>query len=441
MEQLSEDSYLNNNNKAENDDTNMKKNNTPDKTKEDKPEKKSDHYNFNTKYLFFIFITIIFIFYLINISLFQQNNAEINNSNKSANTSTTNYINNLNKIENYLKHLTPKPSYNGPKFSEDEKISKEWVLNLIDYMKDPDNKKSYKEKYIDKAYLLRMLKKAKEIFFEQKEAIVDITIPKDKYITVVGDIHGQFYDLLNIFEINGYPSEENPYLFNGDFVDRGVFGIECIVTLIAFKILYPNHFFMARGNHEDISINYRYGFRNEAIDKYEGDGSVFDCFSELFKFLPLGHVLNKEVLVIHGGLFNKDGVTIDELKKIDRFINVPLKGLMADLLWSDPMEQNGKIPSIRGAGVNFGPDVTEKFLKENNLKLLVRSHQVRMEGYQIEQGGKVITVFSAPNYCDRQGNKGAIIRFKGAEMNPNFIKFEASPHPDISILKYLQPSI
>ena len=409
MEQLSEDSYLNNNNKAENDDTNMKKNNTPDKTKEDKPEKKSDHYNFNTKYLFYIFIAIIFIFYLINISLFQQNNAEINNSNKSANTSATNYINNLNKIENYLKHLTPKPSYNGPKFSEDEKISKEWVLNLIDYMKDPDNKKSYKEKYIDKAYLLRMLKKAKEIFFEQKEAIVDITIPKDKYITVVGDIHGQFYDLLNIFEINGYPSEENPYLFNGDFVDRGVFGIECIVTLIAFKILYPNHFFMARGNHEDISINYRYGF--------------------------------KEVLVIHGGLFNKDGVTIDELKKIDRFINVPLKGLMADLLWSDPMEQNGKIPSIRGAGVNFGPDVTEKFLKENNLKLLVRSHQVRMEGYQIEQGGKVITVFSAPNYCDRQGNKGAIIRFKGGEMKPNFIKFEASPHPDISILKYLQPSI
>ena len=440
MEQLSEDSYLNNNNnnnKEENDDTNMKRNNPPEKAKPEKSEKKSESYNIKT--IFFIFISIIFIFYLINILLLgQNNNNEINNSTI---PTTIDNSHNLTKIDNYLKHLTPHPSYNGPKYSEDENISKEWVLNLINYMKDPDNKKSYKEKYMDKAYLMRMLKKAKEIFFEQKEAIIDITIPKDKYITVVGDIHGQFYDLLKIFEINGYPSEDNPYLFNGDFVDRGVFGVECIVTLIAFKILYPKHFFMARGNHEDISINYRYGFRNEAIDKYEGDGSVFDCFSELFKFLPLGHVLNKEVLVIHGGLFSKDGVTIDELKKIDRFRNVPLKGLMADLLWSDPMEQNGKIPSMRGAGVNFGPDVTEKFLKENNLKLLVRSHQVRMEGYQIEPGGKVITVFSAPNYCDRQGNKGAIIRFQGGEMKPNFIKFEASPHPDISIMKYLQPFV
>ena len=437
MEQLSKDSYLNNNNKIENDDTNLKKNNTPEKIKIDKSEKKPD--NYNTKTLFFIFIIIIFIFYLINILLLNHYNADNNNSSKS--TVTKAYNNNLTKIEDYLKNLTPNPSYNGPKFSDDEKISKEWILDLINYMKDPDNKKSYKEKYIDKVYLLRMLKKAKEIFFEQKEAIIDITIPKDKYFTVVGDIHGQFYDLLKIFDINGYPSEENPYLFNGDFVDRGVFGVECIITLIAFKLLYPNHFYMARGNHEDISINYRYGFRNEVIDKYDGDGSIFDCFSELFKFLPLGHILNKEILVIHGGLFNKDGVTIDELKKIDRFRNVPLKGLMADLLWSDPMEENGKIPSMRGAGVNFGPDVTEKFLKENNLKLLVRSHQVRMEGYQIEPGGKVITVFSAPNYCDRQGNKGAIIRFKGGEMKPNFIKFEASPHPNISILKYLQPSI
>ena len=102
---------------------------------------------------------------------------------------------------------------------------------------------------------------------------------------------------------------------------------------------------------------------------------------------------------------------------------------MNDLLWSDPMAENGKIPSRRGAGVNFGRDITEKFLKQNHLKLLVRSHEVRMEGYSIEQGNKVITVFSAPNYCDVRGNKGAIIIFKGGDMIPNFIQFEASPHP------------
>ena len=87
------------------------------------------------------------------------------------------------------------------------------------------------------------------MFMKQKEALIDITIPDEKKFTVVGDIHGQFYDLLHIFEINGYPSEENPYLFNGDYVDIRVFSIECVTTLIAFKILYPNHLYKARGNH------------------------------------------------------------------------------------------------------------------------------------------------------------------------------------------------
>ena len=339
----------------------------------------------------------------------------------------------LNEIEKSLNDLKPSSSYEGPVFPNDGKITKDWVLNLIDFMKDLNNTKSKNEKYLDKVYFLKMLSKVKKIFAEYQESLIDINIPKGKNLTIVGDIHGQFYDLLHIFEINGYPDENNLYLFNGDYVDRGVFGLECLTTLVAFKILYPNYFFMARGNHEDKSINNFYGFKFEIIRKYEDhDNLIFDLINEFYKFLPLGHIINNEVLVIHGGLFSREGVTLKELKHIYRFQDIPTdNSLMCELLWSDPKSENGIFPSKRGAGVYFGPDITRRFLKENNLKLLIRSHEVRMEGYQIETGGQVITLFSAPNYCDEYGNKGALIKYKGGDMNPIFIQFDASPHPDI----------
>ena len=345
-------------------------------------------------------------------------------------------------IEGLIEKLQPSSTYDGPAFPDDGKIDADWVKGLIERMKDMDNKKSNTEKYIDKIYLLKMLLKAKNIFYEQKESLIDINIPTDKKFTVVGDIHGQFYDLLNIFTINGYPDEENPYLFNGDYVDRGVFSVECIITLLAFKILYPNHFFMARGNHESTNLNQMYGFKNEVNDKFGKTIQVYECFTELFRCLPLGHILNKQVLVVHGGLFSQDGVTIDQIKKIDRFREIPESGLMSELLWSDPCKENGRIPSKRGVGMSFGPDVAKKFLEDNKLELLIRSHEVKMEGYEIEPCQKVITIFSAPNYCDQMGNKGAIIIFKGKKiLEPIFKKFEASPHPNIPIKKYMNFSL
>ena len=340
----------------------------------------------------------------------------------------------LDNIEKY-KIFKTNSSFYGPVFPDDGKITIEWMLDLIDFMKDLENVKTFEEKYIDKICLIKMLSKVKEIFSEQEESLVDIDIPDGINLTVVGDVHGQYYDLLHIFEINGYPSENNYYLFNGDFVDRGVFGLECLITLIGFKILYPDYFFIARGNHEDRAMNFNYGFRNEILYKYE-DEVIYDCIAEFYKYLPLGHVLSNEILVIHGGLFSQEGVTLDELKKINRFQDVPEDGLMCELLWSDPWEENGVISSPRGIGVLFGPDVTEKFLKENNLSLLIRSHEVRMEGYQIETGGQVITVFSAPNYCDQAGNKGGLIKFHGGYLDvPIFIQFGASPHPDFYLPK------
>jgi len=215
---------------------------------------------------------------------------------------------------------------------------------------------------------------------------------------VCGDIHGQFYDLLNIWSLNGNPSETNPYVFNGDFIDRGSFGIEVIMSMLAWKVCYPKKFFMTRGNHEAKSLNKMYGFEGEVKHKY--DLKTYDLFASLFCYLPLAHCINKKILIVHGGLFSKDGVKLEDIAKVDRIREPPDEGIMCEILWSDPCDEDGRQPSKRGVGVQFGPDVAAKFLEENNLKLLVRSHEVKNEGYAYQKGGKVLTVFSAPNYCD-----------------------------------------
>ena len=140
-------------------------------------------------------------------------------------------------------------------------------------------------------------------YFEAQPSLIDITVPEDKKFTICGDIHGQYYDLMNIFELNGVPSEENPYLFNGDFVDRGSFSVECIFVLFSFKLLYPNHFFMSRGNHESENMNKMYGFEGEVKAKYTAN--MVDLFTEVYNWLPLAHNINNRILVMHGGLFSK----------------------------------------------------------------------------------------------------------------------------------------
>jgi serine/threonine-protein phosphatase 5 len=250
----------------------------------------------------------------------------------------------------------PPSSYNGAIIPDDEKITKEWVLELMEDLK--------KEKYIAKKYLLQIMSSVKD-YYEKQLSLIDVEIPDDVEFNVCGDIHGQFYDLVNIFNVFGAPSETNPFLFNGDFVDRGAFSVEVMTTLLCWKYLYPNHFHLTRGNHEAKSINKMYGFEAEVKRKY--DEEIYECFAELFCYLPLGHVLNKKVLVVHGGIFSQDGVTLDQLKKIDRFREPPEKGEMCEILWADPCKQEGRHPSKRGVGLSFGPDVAKRFLDNNNL--------------------------------------------------------------------------
>ena len=280
-------------------------------------------------------------------------------------------------------------------------ITKTWIIEEV--IEDMKNKN-----YISKLSLLKIILDVTKINMVEP-SLIDIAIKKDEIFNICGDIHGQFYDLLNIFKLYGYPSENNQYLFNGDFVDRGSFSVECLITLLCFKLLYPKHFYLARGNHESRNLNKIYGFEQEVLSKY--DSTVYEAFIRFFFSLPLAHCINKEILVVHGGLFSKDGVTLNDIRKIKRFREVPESGIMCELLWSDPSSINGRHPSNRGIAITFGPDVVKNFLKDNKLVKLVRSHECKSEGYEII--GDVITVFSAPNYCDSMGNLGGILQLKG----------------------------
>ena len=319
-------------------------------------------------------------------------------------------------------------SYDGPRLESADDLTHEFCLALLDHFRD--------EKRLPVKYAMRILQMAKDNFSMLGPMMEIPAPPPGSHFTVCGDVHGQFYDLLNIFEINGVPSPTNPYLFNGDFVDRGSFSVEIILTFFAFRALYPKAFFMTRGNHETINMNKMYGFDGEVKAKLNDKMNVY--FTQVFNLLPLCAVIGSKVFVVHGGLFNDDGVTLDDIRKIDRNRQPPDSGLMTDMLWSDPWSSQGRGPSKRGCGCTFGPDVTADFLDRNGLTMLVRSHEVKAAGYEVEADGRLVTVFSAPNYCDITGNQGAFIHFDD-QMQPTYTSFDAVPHPDVKALAYASP--
>jgi len=327
--------------------------------------------------------------------------------------STLDYATNADKILN--AEIPVESSYTGPKLEEIKDISLEWVLNLMNYLKD--------EKKLHKRYVIKMIK-AMIAHYKKQSSLIDIKIPDSQVITVCGDVHGQFYDLLNIFKLNGNPSAKNPYLFNGDFVDRGSFSVEVLLTLMAWNLLYPESFFLNRGNHESTQLNMLYGFQGEVKAKYDLD--TYSAFKEMFFCLPLCYLINQKIFVVHGGIPNVENVTLADIRKINRFCEIPEKGIMSDLLWSDFVHEDGVHMSKRGVSFAAGPDIAAKFIKNNDLKMIVRSHEMKEEGYELQRGGKVVTVFSAPNYCDQGNNKGAFIKFKAPEMEPEYNKFPAS---------------
>ena len=271
------------------------------------------------------------------------------------------YEDELDKVDENT--LVVESSYDGPVIEHSTPIDEDFVKTTLEYMKS--------QKKIHKKYLWVLIKRARALL-EKESNIVPVTVDGNKVreITVCGDIHGQFYDFLNILKLNGSPSEQRPYLFNGDFVDRGSFSVECVIALILFKVMNSRSIFLNRGNHENPDMNKLYGFEGEVLAKY--CNLTFMLFKDLFYCLPLAHVLNSKVLVLHGGLFEKDGVKLEDINKINRRIPIPPNGLMCDLLWADPTFMPGRHRSKRGISIEFGPDVAAKFLDENGLGWLIR---------------------------------------------------------------------
>ncbi len=246
-----------------------------------------------------------------------------------------------------------------------------------------------------------LINTSKKILIEQP-TFLDLESP----LTVCGDTHGQYPDLLRLFDLGGYPPDTN-YLFLGDYVDRGEQSIETICLLLAYKIKYEENFFLLRGNHECGSINRIYGFFDECKRRY--NIKIWKSFVDLFNCLPIAACIDDKIFLVHGGL-SPELKTIDEIKKIMRPTDVPEEGLLCDLLWSDPensIKEWGD--NDRGVSVTFNVKVLERFLENNELDLFCRAHQVVEQGYEFFGDKKLVTVFSAPNYCGEFDNNGGIM--------------------------------
>ncbi|XP_039570109.1 serine/threonine-protein phosphatase with EF-hands 1 isoform X1 [Passer montanus] len=340
------------------------------------------------------------------------------------------------------------------------------------------------EQLLHARYVLQLLSETRRVLKEMPN-ITHLSTSYSKEITVCGDLHGNLDDLLLIFYKNGLPSEQNRYVFNGDFVDRGKNSMEILIILFAFLLIYPNDLHLNRGNHEDYIMNLRYGFTKEVSKKYKEHWKQILCLlRDVFSWLPLATIIDSKVLILHGGI--SDTTDLDFLNALERN---KLKSLMRppksvrnrqdqvkkripttkpskhianqhvagktqhisssgftepsgsnlppdpalkewkqilDILWSDPRSQNGCTPNkCRGGGCYFGPDVTAKLFERYNLKMLIRSHEFKPEGYEISHDGKVITIFSASNYYEEGSNRGAYIKLN-PELSPRFVQYQVS---------------
>lgn len=259
----------------------------------------------------------------------------------------------------------------------------------------------------------------------------------DAPITVCGDIHGQYYDLMKLFEVGGDPSNTR-YLFLGDYVDRGYFSIECFMYLLVLKVWHSNSIFMLRGNHECRHLTDYFTFKLECKHKYSE--AVYNACVEAFSCLPLAAIMNNQFLCIHGGL-SPELHTLNDIRNANRFREPPTHGLMCDILWADPLEDFGQERNnefflhngVRGCSYFFSYPAACAFLERNNLLSIIRAHEAQDAGYRMYRKTKttgfpsVITIFSAPNYLDVYNNKAAVLKYENNVMNIR--QFNCTPHP------------
>mmetsp|Transcript_85202 Transcript_85202/g.241411 ORF Transcript_85202/g.241411 Transcript_85202/m.241411 type:complete len:308 (-) Transcript_85202:74-997(-) len=244
--------------------------------------------------------------------------------------------------------------------------------------------------------------RAVRVLFLSQSALLELEAP----VNICGDVHGQFHDLLRIFEHGGFPPASN-YLFLGDYVDRGKRGIETISLLFAYKLKYRDNFFMLRGNHECASISRLYGFYDECKRRYSI--KLWKQFCDVFNCMPVCSVIDEKILCMHGGL-SPALSSLEQVRTVARPTDVPEAGIVCDLLWADPEKDiSGWQDNDRGVSYVFGADVVSDFLQRHELDLVCRAHQVVEDGYEFFAKRQLVTVFSAPNYCGEFDNAGALM--------------------------------
>lgn len=363
---------------------------------------------------------------------------------------------NIHKINNALKALHEKESIHGKDFSvytteEGETLStKERICTSVDApatFKPTDeqlflpnglpNCEFLKNHFIHEGRLheeqaIRILRDATDLLASEPN-LLDVPAP----VTVCGDVHGQYYDLMKLFEVGGSPANTS-YLFLGDYVDRGSFSIECLLYLYSLKLNYPDTLWMLRGNHECAHLTDYFTFKSECLHKYSS--TLYEESLRSFNALPLAAIMNKQFFCVHGGL-SPDLRTLDDLIRMDRFREPPTKGLMCDLLWADPieeydednMDQTFVKNSVRGCSYAFTYKASCQFLERTGLLSIIRAHEAQDAGYRMYKRTKtmgfpsLLTMFSAPNYLDNYNNKAAVLKYENNVMNIR--QFNASPHP------------
>lgn len=358
------------------------------------------------------------------------------------------------ELREYAQSLSVPADYSGPRYAGPSSIDDAFTTGLLEMYK--------KQGKLPMRYAYEMALDVLDLLKAEK-SLQRVAVPAGSKITVVGDLHGQFFDFVHMIEkVTGQPSPQNPILFNGDFVDRGVWSVEVLLSLYAFKLRSPSSVHFNRGNHESEMTNYQYGFANEVKVKYED--KLMELFSDTFRHLPLATVLEGQVFVSHAGLpgpeerlwldwfqkapdeaagvlIRKSQITLDQIEKLDRVVEPnPVEApLVIDFLWSDPKGANGYGPSTRVPMVyTFGPDIAANFLEANSLKYMLRSHETKSAGWQ-ETVKNVYTVFSAPNYIDKAGNMAAVavLTNKGGSLEKEFVQFAHQPHPEIESGAYM----
>lgn len=270
---------------------------------------------------------------------------------------------------------------------------------------------------IEPGTLIELAKEAQTIF-EKEPILLEIEPP----CNIVGDLHGHLLDLYRILTTCDLPPATK-YLFLGDIVDRGQFSIECITLVYVLKVLYPQSIYVVRGNHEFKHTSMFGGFFSEVNSVYS-NAAVFDAFANSFQYIPIAAKINN-ILCLHAGI-SPDVVSLDQIRQLERPILECEVSLLVGILWSDPtMETNTFIASRRGTGFLFGLDPLVKFLENNNLKCLIRGHQC-VNGSEYYFGEKILTVFSASNYCGTTGNNAGFVQVL---TNDKIIVFSLPPLP------------